>query len=683
MYKNKYLKYKSKYINLKDKIGGGKFKSAVNSFIIKSKKKCLTHDDPILNDNLKMKEFITRFQNDLKYYCPKKSTMISGDIIDIRPVSHTINPEMLNVVSEHYFNQSTEFYSLGVETGSYLLEEIFTKEDDYALTDISAIYYTSTEYFGVYDIGLFEKGTSIRNQNPPDPTRTQPYELELYIIKNGLLVKEGTIPLNNERQCLHFTAYNHAMLFVRDTDGEIYFFDPNTSPDNNPYYQTILKEKVKILSCFKGVDTTKNINILFPPIKLVFANELNDEWVNQNYDNIYISPNSYGVCLAICRWFKLLLLINPNKTLKEIQIYFISKIVYYVLKCIDRLNEFNNIYNQIKSQINTGSNYLTLILEDKLNPKINKDVTIGRDNFIANTCNKCNEFNVKIENYFNEIKRKINESNYFEQAVIGYYLFLYEFNMVVITKIIDTFYHNGIFKYPNFLTKLESNEILPRYEGWNTYIKHWDECFKSKDSKECKDAIYNPNNRHNKNFWCVPWVKKHPLTILIYNIFSTFYTNNNCEWVGINTESRSKALKICKETLSETYNKFVGLYDPNDTRSIGVDGFRYRFNDVIFFIVYGADLITPFYYDLNLNKVRTLLEYGANVDDQHTSGETTLILESSKGHEDIVKILLEHGADINHKDNRGNTALIIAIEKGHENIVKILLENGANKSIEI
>ncbi len=55
----------------------------------------------------------------------------------------------------------------------------------------------------------------------------------------------------------------------------------------------------------------------------------------------------------------------------------------------------------------------------------------------------------------------------------------------------------------------------------------------------------------------------------------------------------------------------------------------------------------------DLNKVRKLLDKGANVDTKDKYGHTPVILASMKNYPEIVKVLLEAGVDINAKNKVG------------------------------
>ncbi|MCK5340888.1 MAG: ankyrin repeat domain-containing protein, partial [Desulfobulbaceae bacterium] len=60
----------------------------------------------------------------------------------------------------------------------------------------------------------------------------------------------------------------------------------------------------------------------------------------------------------------------------------------------------------------------------------------------------------------------------------------------------------------------------------------------------------------------------------------------------------------------------------------------------------------------DLEKVRSLLESGADVNAKGRNNSTALIVASGPEHARIVKILMDNGADIHARDNTGNTALM-------------------------
>ena len=71
--------------------------------------------------------------------------------------------------------------------------------------------------------------------------------------------------------------------------------------------------------------------------------------------------------------------------------------------------------------------------------------------------------------------------------------------------------------------------------------------------------------------------------------------------------------------------------------------------------------------------VDILLQNGADVNLQNTSGHTALIAASSFGYKEIVEILVQKGADVNLQDKSDKTALITASSFGYKEIVDILV----------
>lgn len=80
----------------------------------------------------------------------------------------------------------------------------------------------------------------------------------------------------------------------------------------------------------------------------------------------------------------------------------------------------------------------------------------------------------------------------------------------------------------------------------------------------------------------------------------------------------------------------------------------------------------------DVNKIKLLLDQGADVNDEAYFGYTPLMQASSKGHIEAVKMLLDKGANVNGYCSDGWTALSLAADEGHTDIVKLLLERGAD-----
>ena len=80
--------------------------------------------------------------------------------------------------------------------------------------------------------------------------------------------------------------------------------------------------------------------------------------------------------------------------------------------------------------------------------------------------------------------------------------------------------------------------------------------------------------------------------------------------------------------------------------------------------------------------MKLLLKNGADVNSKdERDGYTLLIRASLYGQVDAVKLLLEYGANMDIQNNDGNTAIMLASEAGNNDVVKLLLKNGADVSI--
>jgi hypothetical protein len=82
--------------------------------------------------------------------------------------------------------------------------------------------------------------------------------------------------------------------------------------------------------------------------------------------------------------------------------------------------------------------------------------------------------------------------------------------------------------------------------------------------------------------------------------------------------------------------------------------------------------------NLDTNRVRLLLERGANPNLKDRLGRTSLIHAACVGDKatNVVQILVEHGADVNAKDYSGNTALDYA-QANATNVARMLRQAGA------
>src|SRR4030095_3393671 len=82
--------------------------------------------------------------------------------------------------------------------------------------------------------------------------------------------------------------------------------------------------------------------------------------------------------------------------------------------------------------------------------------------------------------------------------------------------------------------------------------------------------------------------------------------------------------------------------------------------------------------DGNTEKVKELIQQGADVNERDDNGRTALMFAVINTHYETMKLLLEYGADVNVKSNPGGTALMGAATAGDLRMVQALLEKGAD-----
>ena len=83
----------------------------------------------------------------------------------------------------------------------------------------------------------------------------------------------------------------------------------------------------------------------------------------------------------------------------------------------------------------------------------------------------------------------------------------------------------------------------------------------------------------------------------------------------------------------------------------------------------------------DLEKVKLLIENGANIEVKDNKGDTALILASYCRRLEIIKYLVEKGANINATNDNGRTALMWASIWRDLEMVKLLIEIGADVNI--
>jgi ankyrin repeat protein len=74
----------------------------------------------------------------------------------------------------------------------------------------------------------------------------------------------------------------------------------------------------------------------------------------------------------------------------------------------------------------------------------------------------------------------------------------------------------------------------------------------------------------------------------------------------------------------------------------------------------------------NLDAMRLLLDYGADINMPGVRGKTAMGWAAEAGRKEAVALLLERGADASIKDDEGKTPLDIAREKGHKDVADLI-----------
>ena len=79
-----------------------------------------------------------------------------------------------------------------------------------------------------------------------------------------------------------------------------------------------------------------------------------------------------------------------------------------------------------------------------------------------------------------------------------------------------------------------------------------------------------------------------------------------------------------------------------------------------------------------LERVRSGIEQGLDVNRVDAEGRTALMMAAFEGYSDIVGLLLEHGAEVDKSDSAGRTALMYAASGPFPQTVKLLIQSGAD-----
>ena len=79
-----------------------------------------------------------------------------------------------------------------------------------------------------------------------------------------------------------------------------------------------------------------------------------------------------------------------------------------------------------------------------------------------------------------------------------------------------------------------------------------------------------------------------------------------------------------------------------------------------------------------IDRVKSLLEQGADINARNASNETPLEKAAAEGNVDVVRLLIELGAEVDSRDMWERTPLHWSSRDGHLDVSRVLLDHGAN-----
>lgn len=129
-------------------------------------------------------------------------------------------------------------------------------------------------------------------------------------------------------------------------------------------------------------------------------------------------------------------------------------------------------------------------------------------------------------------------------------------------------------------------------------------------------------------------------------------------------------MEINPETLEKLNNELIDLVKKNEldkVRQVIESGANVNYSGSS-----GVTAIMPAIYNNNIELVRLLLEKGANIDAKNDSGITVLMVAACNGNAEIVKMISKLSKNPSAKDGKGKTAIDHAAERGHNHIIEFL-----------
>ncbi|KAG4087429.1 ankyrin repeat-containing domain protein [Neocallimastix lanati (nom. inval.)] len=344
----------------------------------------------------------------------------------------------------------------------------------------------------------------------------------------------------------------------------------------------------------------------------------------------------------------LLLLKNPDVDLKTIT------------------NYINN--NDISLEI---YDVMSVLLPYAINNKVSKDII----RYFLNICDKSNFLEFSIQNmnekYVKHITKFFVYDNNFILKLLNKYKNSEVINLDDLNRLINKEINITLSQYKKIISMNKFNilKLLLVFENTET-IKILNNEFKllikavENNSLDVLKILYNHGIDLNE--------KQYNRTALSLAAFNGF-------------ENVAKFLVNKVENISDKNNfyrlspLFIALRRKNfniipillETNKIYIDDLDNNGNTALVYAVkYG-----------NIELVKTMVKYGANINVKSNNGKPILIIAVKNNNIEIVRYLIKCGIDLNNVDNNGDSALSIAIRCELLEISKILIDNGANINI--
>ena len=83
----------------------------------------------------------------------------------------------------------------------------------------------------------------------------------------------------------------------------------------------------------------------------------------------------------------------------------------------------------------------------------------------------------------------------------------------------------------------------------------------------------------------------------------------------------------------------------------------------------------------DLEKIRWLIENGADINSKDQYGQTALMNAAHRGQVELVRLLIENDADLNITAKYNLSALMLSLIAGHSDVARLLIEAGADVNL--